>query len=99
MPSVTLCRVTGYRRSPRGVRRRTNYSLNTHAPDQTLQRPLRLHCGVDLAPPFLLHPNLNPVFMSFRGPKALKDTLVTHDMIFATFLPSLWFHMARGTII
>src|SRR6516165_10226867 len=28
-----------------------NYSLNTHAPDQTGSRPRRLHCWVDLAAP------------------------------------------------
>ena len=28
-----------------------NYSLNTHAPDQTGSRPRRLHCGFDLAAP------------------------------------------------
>jgi len=48
VPKVTLCRVAGYRRSPLRETATPNYSLNTHAPDQTDLRPQRLHCDYDL---------------------------------------------------
>src|SRR5262249_28676949 len=52
MPRVSLVRVTSYRRSPRETNAKTlNYSLNTHAPDQTNKRPRRIHCRLDLAAP------------------------------------------------
>src|SRR5207249_1771739 len=50
VPRVALCRITGYRRS-HWETTTPNYSLNTHAPDQTGSRPRRLHCGFDLAAP------------------------------------------------
>ena len=37
-----------------------NYSLNTHAPDQTGLRPRRLHCGYDLAAPSCYYLNSKP---------------------------------------
>ena len=45
-----------------------NYSLNTHAPDQTGSRPRRLHCDFDLAAPSCFYLKLETIFMSFRGP-------------------------------
>src|SRR5215472_10129746 len=50
VPSVTLSRVTGYA-TP--IKRDTtpNYSLNTHAPDQTPLRLPLLHSLLDLAAP------------------------------------------------
>src|SRR5713226_10658258 len=49
--AVTLTRVTGYRRSPRGRQRRPIICSNTHAPDQTSSQPQVLQCGSDLAAP------------------------------------------------
>jgi len=48
--TVTLTRVAGYRRSPRGRQRRPIRSI-THAPDQTAKQPRLLHCILDLAAP------------------------------------------------
>ena len=42
VPSIPLSRVTGYRRSHRETTT-PNYSLNTHAPDQTSYRPRLIH--------------------------------------------------------
>jgi hypothetical protein len=49
--AVTLTRVAGYRRSPRGKQRRPIIRSSTHAPDQTAKRPRLLHCFLDLAAP------------------------------------------------
>ena len=51
-----------------------NYSLNTHAPDQTPLRPLLLHSLLDLAAPGPCYRKLRSIFMTFRGPQALTDT-------------------------
>src|SRR5260370_32629089 len=42
--AVTLTRVAGYRRSPRGRQRRPIIRSNTHAPDQTDTQPRLLQC-------------------------------------------------------
>ena len=52
-----------------------NYSLNTHAADQTRSRPRRLHCGFDLAAPSHYHYNSDRFSFSFAGQQALKDTV------------------------
>jgi hypothetical protein len=46
-----------------------------HAPDQTDERPLLLHCPDDLAAPptYREYHSLWPFFMKFRGPTALED--------------------------
>jgi len=49
--AVTLTRVAGYRRSPRGRQRRPIIRSITHAPDQTLTRSQLFHCCIDLAAP------------------------------------------------
>src|SRR5215510_14699409 len=49
--AVTLTRVAGYRRSPRGRQRRPIIRSNTHAPDQTTGRPRLIHWDFDLAAP------------------------------------------------
>jgi hypothetical protein len=51
-----------------------NYSLNTHAPDQTPLRPLLLHSLLDLTAPGRCYLKLEPIFMTFRGPQSLTDT-------------------------
>jgi len=52
MAQGTLVRVASYRRFPEGKNAATlNYSLNTHAPDQTIYRSRLIHCVVDLAAP------------------------------------------------
>jgi hypothetical protein len=43
-----LIRLASYRGSP-GEATTLNYLLNTHAPDQTAERPRFLHCILDLA--------------------------------------------------
>src|SRR5215471_1791367 len=48
---VTLTRVAGYRRSPRGRQRRPIIHSITHAPDQTPGRPRLIHWAFDLAAP------------------------------------------------
>ena len=50
-----------------------NYSLNTHAPDQTYIRPQLLHCAIDLTARRRYHLTLKSIFMGFRGPTALRD--------------------------
>src|SRR5260370_16202792 len=42
--AVTLTRVAGYRRSPRGRQRRPIIRSNTHAPDKTVTQPRLLQC-------------------------------------------------------
>jgi len=49
--AITLTRVSGYRRSPRGRQRRPIIHSNTHAPDQTLTRPRLIQFLLDLAAP------------------------------------------------
>ena len=49
--AVTLTRVAGYRRSPKGRQRRPIIRSITHAPDQTLTRSQLFHCCIDLAAP------------------------------------------------
>src|SRR5437588_662244 len=49
--AVTLTRVAGYRRSPRGRQRRPIIRSNTHAPDQTASQLQLLHWVLDLAAP------------------------------------------------
>ena len=49
--AVTLTRLAGYRRSPRGRQRRPIIRSNTHAPDQTGSQLRLLQCTVDLAAP------------------------------------------------
>jgi hypothetical protein len=64
----------GYCRSPRGRQRRPIIRSITHAPDQTLTRPL--------LPPLFIRPQRSEpgqsqpgmIFMRFRGPQALSDT-------------------------
>src|SRR5208282_277467 len=47
----SLSRVTGYRCSPGGERRRPIIRSTTHAPDQTRGQPQLLHCEINLAAP------------------------------------------------
>src|SRR5205807_8145944 len=49
--AVTLTRVAGYRRSPRGRQRRPIIRSNSHAPDQTILRSQLLQREFDLAAP------------------------------------------------
>src|SRR6516162_368647 len=49
--AVTLTRLAGYRRSPRGKQRRPIIRSNTHAPDQTGSQLRLLHWVFDLAAP------------------------------------------------
>src|SRR5208337_3273493 len=49
--AVTLTRVAGYRRSPRGEQRRPIIRSITHAPDQTILRSQLLQREFDLAAP------------------------------------------------
>jgi len=53
--AVTLTRVAGYRRSPRGRQRRPIIRSNSHAPDQTILRSQLLQREFDLAAPGPCH--------------------------------------------
>ena len=74
MPQVTLSRVAGYRRSPRGDERRPIIrSTRTLRIRQT--DGLNFSTALDLAAPARRYLN-SVIFMRFRGPQALNDKLV-----------------------
>src|SRR5713101_2436829 len=58
---------------PQGRQRRPIIRSNTHAPDQTESQPRLLQCRFDLASPGRRKSYLGVIFITFRGPEALKD--------------------------